>query len=155
MPESTISTFLMNKEMIKATNVAIGYKVICRQRQQIIEEVEKLLLVFFNEKQLKGGSLSETLICEKALDIYGDLVKRTLGLIQKTDYYASRGWFEKFLKRSGIHSAPRHDDAESSNKKEAKKLKKEFYDVAKAEGFIPPQVFNGDWQNQQERGREV
>ena len=51
MPKSTISTFLKNREMIKAANVAKGSKVICKQRPQIIEEVEKLLLVFINEKQ--------------------------------------------------------------------------------------------------------
>ena len=60
VPKSTISTFFKNKEMIKAA------KVISRQRPQINEEVEKLLLVFISEKQLKGGSLSETFICEKS-----------------------------------------------------------------------------------------
>ena len=31
-----------------------------------------------------------------------------------------------------------------SNKKEAKKFKKEFSDLIKAEGFVPQQVFNGE-----------
>ena len=63
MPKSTISSFLKNKEMIKAANVVKASKVISKQRPQIIEEVDKLLLVFINEKQLKGDSLSETFIC--------------------------------------------------------------------------------------------
>ena len=50
-------------------SVAKRSKVISKQRSQIIEEVKKLLLVFINEKQ------SEAFICEKALDIYGDLVQ--------------------------------------------------------------------------------
>ena len=45
MPKSTIPTFLKNKEMIKAANVTKGSKVISKQRPQIIEEVETLLLV--------------------------------------------------------------------------------------------------------------
>ena len=69
MPKSTISTFLKNKDMTKAANVAKGSNVISRQRPQTIEEVFKLLLVFFNEKQLIEDSLSEAFICEKALDI--------------------------------------------------------------------------------------
>ena len=84
MPESSISTFLMNKEMIKAANEAKGSNVMSMQRLQIIEKVEKLLLVFINEKQLKGGSLSEAFICEKALDIHGDLVRNPLFQIIKT-----------------------------------------------------------------------
>ena len=55
MTKSTISTFFKNK-MIKAANVAKGSKVISKQRPQIIEEIEKLLLVFINVKQLKCDS---------------------------------------------------------------------------------------------------
>ena len=73
MTKSTMSTFLMNKEMINAANVTKGSKVIRKQRPQIIEEVVKLLFV------KKGDSLSEAFICEKTLDIYGDLVRKTLG----------------------------------------------------------------------------
>ena len=53
--------------------------MIRKQRPQTIEEVKKLLPVLINEKQLKGDSLSEAFICEKALDIYDDLDKKTLG----------------------------------------------------------------------------
>ena len=70
--------------MIKAANVAKGSKVISKQRPQIIEEVEKLLLVFINEKRLKGDNLSEAFICKKPLDIYDDLVKKTLVRIPTT-----------------------------------------------------------------------
>ena len=55
--------------MIIAANVATGSKVISMQRPQIIEEVEKLLLVFINEELLKNDRLSEAFICEKELDI--------------------------------------------------------------------------------------
>ena len=37
------------------------------QRPQVIEEVEKLLLVFINEKQMKWDCLSEAFICEMAI----------------------------------------------------------------------------------------
>ena len=78
--------------MIKAGNVAKGCKVISKQGPQIIEEVEKLLLVFINEKQFKGDSLSEAFICEKVLDIYGDPVKKTIVPDSKDfDIKASRG----------------------------------------------------------------
>ena len=49
MPRSTISTFLKNKEIIKAANVEKGSKVISMESPRIILEVEKLLLVFINE----------------------------------------------------------------------------------------------------------
>ena len=52
--------------MIRATDVAKGVAVISKQRQQILEEVEKLLLICINEKQLAGDSLCEAFISEKA-----------------------------------------------------------------------------------------
>ena len=59
----------------------------------------KLLLLFINEYQLKGDSLSETFICEKAQDIYGDLVRKTIGANSKhLDIKVDRRWFEKCKK---------------------------------------------------------
>ncbi|KAF2358522.1 Transposase IS3/IS911family [Trinorchestia longiramus] len=77
MSESTISTFLKKKEEFKEVNVAKEVTSLTKKRPQILEEVEKLLLVFINEKQLRGDSISETLIREKALQIYEDLLKKT------------------------------------------------------------------------------
>ena len=74
--------------------------------------------MFINEKQLKGGSLSEAFICEKALDIFGDLIKKTLGAnIKDFDVRASREWLEKHKNRSEIHSVLRHGEAANSTRK--------------------------------------
>ncbi|KAF2353022.1 hypothetical protein FHG87_016224 [Trinorchestia longiramus] len=70
MAKSTISTILKHKEVLKKADVAIGVTAISKQRPQIMEEMEKLLLIFTKEKMLAGDSISEALICEKALQIY-------------------------------------------------------------------------------------
>ncbi|XP_068250408.1 uncharacterized protein gogo [Palaemon carinicauda] len=59
MAKSTISTFFKNKEVIKKTNVAQGVTVISKQKPQVIEELEKLLLKFIKEKQLAGEMIRE------------------------------------------------------------------------------------------------
>ena len=72
-----------------------------------MDEVEKLLLAWIKEKELDGDGISDGIICEKALRIYADLQNQTpstsveggSGFTFKT----SRGWFEKFKHRSGIH----------------------------------------------------
>ena len=92
VPKSSISTFLKNKGMINAANVAKGSKAISRQRPQVIEEVETLLLVFINGKLLKGDSLSEAFVREKALCIYGGENSNDF------DFKASKGWFQKLEK---------------------------------------------------------
>ena len=51
MTKCTTSTFLKNKEAIKAADVAKGVTIVhSKQRQQIMDEVEKLLLIWIKEK---------------------------------------------------------------------------------------------------------
>lgn len=149
MAKSTISTFLKNKDLIKAADVAKGVTMISKQRPQIMEELEKLLLIFIKKKELAGNSISEAIICKKALQIYNDLEKETPSTSTEGDtgaftFKASRGWFENFKHRSGIHSLTRHGGTASTDKDAAKKYVQEFSDYIKAEGFLPQQVFNCD-----------
>ena len=94
-----------------------------KQRPQVIEEVEKLLLVYINEKQLEGASISETFNLRrhyKSIMIYHR--KPLLQILSDFSFKASRGWFEKFKHRTGIHSIVRHGEAASSDKKGAEKF---------------------------------
>jgi len=116
MAKSTICTILKNRETIKKADVARGVTVITKQRSQTIEEVEKLLLIWIND--VAGNSVSESMICEKARRLHDDLVKKYPGTRGDTDVFkASRGWFEKFKKRSGTHSVVRHGEAASAKPK--------------------------------------
>ncbi|KAM3922863.1 tigger transposable element-derived protein 1-like [Leptodactylus fuscus] len=146
MPKSTISTFLKNKAVIKAASVAKGVTLLTKQRPQIMEEMEKLLLIFIKEKELAGDSINEVVICEKALQIFSDLNTETPGTSGEGafTFKASRGWFENFRHRSGIHRVTRHGEAASANQEAANSFIKEFSDYVKAEGFVPEQVFNCD-----------
>jgi hypothetical protein len=78
MAKSTICTILKNKETIKGASVARGVTVITKQRSQTNEVVEKLLLIWINEKTLAVDSVSEGIICEKARRLHEDLAKKTL-----------------------------------------------------------------------------
>lgn len=145
MAKSTISTILKNKEAVKSSDVAMGVSAISKQRPQVLEEVEKLLMIFINEKQLAGDSVSEEIICAKALEMYGDLLKKDPSLIvEGSDFKASRGWFEKFKRRTGIHNVVRHGEASSSDKTAAENFKVDFASFVKQENYLPQQIFNCD-----------
>ena len=73
MAKSTISTMLKNREAIKAVDVAKGVKSLTSKRLLAVEEVGKLLMVWINEKQLAGDSVSEAIICEKARILCSDV----------------------------------------------------------------------------------
>ena len=148
MAKFTIFMFLKNKDIIKKLDVAKGVTMISKQRPQIMEDMEKSLLIFIKEKELAGNSISETFICEKALHIYDNLMKSASTSDGKSDdsftFKASRGWFEKFKHRIGIHRAARHGEAASLDQAAAEKYIAEFNEYVKAEEFVSQQVFNCD-----------
>lgn len=143
--KSTIATILKNKEAIKGACVAKGVSVLSKQRSQAIEEVEKLLLIWINEKQLAGDSVSEGIIAEKALQLHSDIIKRQPGSSSSShDFKASHGWFEKFKRRTGIHNVIRHGEAASADDKAAEAYKESFLKMVEEEGYVSHQVFNAD-----------
>jgi len=95
MAKSTTSTILKNREAIKAADVAKGVKSLTSKKLPAVEEVEKLLMVWINEKQLAGHSVSEAIICEKAKLLYSDIMRDTPGSSAE-EFKASKGWFDNF-----------------------------------------------------------
>jgi hypothetical protein len=91
MAKSTISTILKNREAIKAADVAKVVISLTGKRLPAVEEVEKLLIVWINEKQLAGDSVSETIICEKVKLLYTDITRHTPGSSAE-EFKASKGW---------------------------------------------------------------
>ncbi|GIY14968.1 hypothetical protein CDAR_114561 [Caerostris darwini] len=73
---SMICSVLKRKESIKSVTPAKGLTIISKLRTTLHENMEKLL-VWVTEKQLQGDTLTQTIICEKARAIYGDLLKQT------------------------------------------------------------------------------
>ena len=76
---SMISFILAKKKEIKEADVAKGVNVLTKQRSQSIKDLEKLL-VWINEQQLAGDSVSEAIICEKARLLHADLAKKMPGM---------------------------------------------------------------------------
>ncbi|XP_064093865.1 tigger transposable element-derived protein 1-like [Macrobrachium nipponense] len=142
---STICTILKQKESLKKIKPAKGVKIISKHRTDVHETMENLLLVWLMEKQLAEDSVTEGIICEKARSISSDLQQQTPGTsAEEESLKASRGWFDNFKKRTGIHSVVRHGEAASADVKAAEEFVKTFAEFVEAEGYIPQQIFNCD-----------
>ncbi|XP_030179530.1 tigger transposable element-derived protein 1-like [Lynx canadensis] len=143
---STICTILKKKEEIRGLDAAKGVTRISKQRPRVLEDVEKLLLVWINEKQLAGDTVTENFICEKAKALYTDLVSKLPGTSTEKEegFKASRGWFDNFKRRSGIRSVAKHGEAASLDAKAAEAFATEFQKLMVSECYLPEQVFNCD-----------
>nr|XP_045587806.1 tigger transposable element-derived protein 1-like [Procambarus clarkii] len=73
---STISTILKGKDKYKTLDVAKGVSKLTSKRPKLLEDVERLLLVWMNERQLHGDCVSEAIVCAKARMLYVDLVRK-------------------------------------------------------------------------------
>ncbi|XP_068220413.1 putative CENPB DNA-binding domain-containing protein 1 [Palaemon carinicauda] len=101
---STISTILKQKETIKALKPSKGITIISKRCSPIIEEMERLLLIWIKDREIVGDTITETVICKKAHAIFMDLKEVSSGgdagesstKSSSDDFKASRGWFEKF-----------------------------------------------------------
>ncbi|GCC31686.1 hypothetical protein chiPu_0010147 [Chiloscyllium punctatum] len=146
MVKSTICTILKNKEALKAVDVTKGVNILTKQRPKLLDKIEKLLLVWINQKELAGDSVDKTIICKKALHIHRDLLATPLSTSTASieEFKASRGWFDKFRRRTGIHSVIRHGETASSDKKAAEDFVKKFNKFVEDEGYLSHQAFNCD-----------
>lgn len=147
MATSSIATILKNKEVIKAAEVATGVKILSSQRNVLNEQMEKLLIVWINEKQISGNKMTQKIVCEKARSLYSQLKKnspRTSTTEEEEDFKASRGWFQNFKNRTGIHIGVKHDESTSTNRTEAENFAREFQGFVINEGCEPEQAFNVD-----------
>lgn len=149
--QSTIATIIKNKQSIKANKASKGMTILASNRCSIHNEMERLLLLWIKEKEIRGDSITQSAISHKATALFDDLLEAQRdsggeGTSHQTvsEFKASNGWFERFKRRTGIHSVIRHGEAASSDKKEANNFLKKFEELISNEGYIPQQVFNCD-----------
>ncbi|XP_068228080.1 tigger transposable element-derived protein 1-like [Palaemon carinicauda] len=119
---STICTILKQKDARKSTKPSKRVTILAKLHSDIHNEMERLLLLRIKEKQLAGGSVTETIIFEKASRIYDDLKGKQTAERGETSmlaetFKASRGCLDNFNKRTRIHSVVRPEEAASSNLK--------------------------------------
>ncbi|XP_068222113.1 tigger transposable element-derived protein 1-like [Palaemon carinicauda] len=149
---STIDTILKQKAAIKGPTPTKGVTIFYNKRTHVHDEMERLLLVWIKDKEISGDTITETTICQKDCDIFGDLVRSQAkegageGTSQQEppEFKASRGWFEKFQRRTGIHSVVRHGEAASSDTKAPEAFVKTLDKLTRQEGCSSQQVSNCD-----------
>ena len=147
---STICTILKNKASIMAAATTKGKTTLASKRSDIHEEMESLLLTWVQTKQVAGDTISQAIISEKARAIFNDLLltreeEGEPSTSKETETFkASHGWFERFKKRTGIHSVVRHGEAASADKRAAEDFIEKFSGMIKTESYVSNQVFNCD-----------
>lgn len=116
LARSTVSTILKDKDRIKeAVKTSIGFtSIITRQRKGLIDEMEKLLAIWFSDQIQKGLPMSLLIIQAKARSIFETLKARE-GEESRETFTASHGWLQRFCQRFNLHNQSISGEAASAD----------------------------------------
>lgn len=147
LSQSTVSTVIKNKDSIrKAGQVATSMqaKTLTRHREPIFEEMERCLSIWIRNETAKSMPLNMSTISRKAIKLFEKLREDGWKVKEGTKFTASKGWFERFKNRAGLHNEKTCVEAASADKEAAKAflctLKKRIEDG----GYSSHQVINFD-----------
>ncbi|XP_059162114.1 tigger transposable element-derived protein 1-like [Physella acuta] len=147
LPPSTVRTIRKNADKIKAGAkhaVPLNAKKITRSRSALMESMESLLAVWIQDHNQNNVPLTASAIQEKAKSLYSDLATsfNTKGA-KVEEFGASRGWLERFKKRSCFSDIQLSGEM-SEDIFEVHKFPQELQAVIDEGGYSPKQVFNVD-----------
>lgn len=87
--------------------------------------------------------MSTALIREKALEMYARLQEEGECPINP-EFQASKGWFEKFKQRFGLHNVSMQGEAASADQEAAERYRDVLAKIIREGVYLPEQIFNAD-----------
>lgn len=107
LSQSTVSTVIKNKEAIKTAAqgaTSLQARTLTKQREPIFEEMERCLSSWIREETSRSMPLNMEAISEKALELFHKLQEDGWEVKEGTQFKASKGWFDRFKNRAGLHT---------------------------------------------------
>ncbi|KAM6471903.1 tigger transposable element-derived protein 1-like isoform 2-T2 [Liasis olivaceus] len=157
LARSTITAILKDKARIReAVKGSAGMNTcIIRQRKGLIHEMEKLLILWIEDRIQKRLPVSLLLIQAKARSIFTTLKERAGEECTET-FTASRGWFMRFQQRFYYQKTHTSGEAASADEVAAKHFLDELDDIIAEGYYLPEQIYNVDktglyWKRMPER----
>ncbi|GFW90563.1 tigger transposable element-derived protein 1-like protein [Trichonephila clavipes] len=99
--------------------------------------MERLLLVWINEQEMKRDVTSMPIIQEKARELFEKLKEQTpSSSSEELKLKATTGWSTKFKRRPGIKHVLMHGESASADKEEAEKYCLKFQEFIKQKGIV-------------------
>ncbi|XP_037768584.1 tigger transposable element-derived protein 1 [Chelonia mydas] len=147
IPRSTIATILQKKEWIQKRvkgSAPIQSTVITKQHVGLIDQVERLLIIWLEDQYERCAPVSSGRIREKAGSLYDDL-KKQLGESSDAEPFNANGeWLMRFKARANLHNMKVSDEAVSADEQAAHVFPKTLAEIIEKGGYCAQQVFNVD-----------
>lgn len=141
LAESTVRTIVKNKEKYKKCSETVNPTIasrVSRTRSYLTTQMETLLSNWIEDANQRSIPISSQIIMKKALSLWNDLKLKHGG---EETFKASKGWFDRFRKRTNLHNCVGESAADL---KAAQNYPKEFRDIVERGNYPPNLVFNVD-----------
>lgn len=151
MNRSTIATILSQKVQIKdfkLPDAPLKASKMTKRRGLVLEEMERLLVIWIEDQHQRRIPLSLLLIQEKARSLFSD-VKQRLGesstsVDEPQTFTASHGWFSRFKERANLHNVKVVGEAASADEEAVRTFAATLAPLIADENYSLEQVFNVD-----------
>lgn len=166
--ESSVRTIKKNEAKIRQTFHVVtpsAGKYTSYVRDRKVAKMESALALWIQDQHRKGNPIDNSSIRSKAMSLYNKMQTTTEPDEPSTStapepstsaFTASKGWFENFKKRVGIHNVKITGEGRSADHAAATAFPSSFQKIIEARGYKPEQVFNVDetglyWKKMPER----
>ncbi|XP_061444367.1 tigger transposable element-derived protein 1-like [Rhineura floridana] len=103
---TTVSTVMRIKEKIlaevKSATPVNTTKI--RKRDSVVADMERLLILWIENQTTRQVPVNQAMIQNKALSLFNYLKAKKGEAAKDAKFVASRGWFDRFKKRSNLHN---------------------------------------------------
>ncbi|XP_053568147.1 tigger transposable element-derived protein 1-like [Bombina bombina] len=143
---TTINTVMKNREKIVAevkSATPVNTTTI-RKRDSIVADMERLLILWIENQTTRHVPVNQAIIQSKALSLFNDLKAKKGEAAKDAEFVASRGWFDRFKKRSNLHNIKVQGEAAAANTEAAESYPSEFAKIIEDGGYSMDQIFNVD-----------
>lgn len=147
--ESTVRGIYLKKDHIKAhMNLAsdtAGHNAV-RSSNHVLLKTEQLLSKYFDRMAKRNLAVDTKEAMDTAKEIYKGVAAKW-GIQQPPVFFASRGWFDRFLARRKIKNVKISGEAASADLDSARQYPEQLRHVIEEGQYTPDQVFNMDETN--------
>ncbi|XP_053555942.1 tigger transposable element-derived protein 1-like [Bombina bombina] len=143
---TTINTVMKNREKIVAeVKSATPFNTTTiRKRDSIVADMERLLILWIENQTTRHVPVNQAIIQSKALSLFNDLKAKKGEAAKDTEFVASRGWFDRFKKRSNLHNIKVQGEAAAADTEAAESYPSEFAKIIEDGGYSMDQIFYVD-----------
>ncbi|XP_053568580.1 tigger transposable element-derived protein 1-like [Bombina bombina] len=143
---TTINTVMKNREKIVAevkSATPVNTTTI-QKRDSIVADMERLLILWIENQTTRHVPVNQAIIQSKALSLFNDLKAKKGEAAKDAEFVASRGWFDRFKKRSNLHNIKVQGEAAAADTEAAESYPSEFAKIIEDGGYSMDQIFNVD-----------